>query len=259
MSHLYAVSQGDLTGWAHITKFGVNRVILGNALPATIWEAGGAYNWLAAPTVLEVLSSSAADTALGVGARTVRILGLDGNWDPQEEIVTLNGVAPVLTTKLFLRINQFTVASAGTSLTNVGNVILRSAGLTRDYIAIGKGIARTMVFSVPRAHDMLINLFACTPFDDITTNNAMILESRVRDHVHGRVYYSAGVKVLVSAAGPYHHMADPPVYFGEKTDYSWECTASSVNAARGAAVYISASLVNRELANDPNTSEHPRW
>jgi hypothetical protein len=261
MSHLYAVSQGDLTGWEHITKFGINKTIQGNALPVTIWEFGGPYNWITASHTLELLSSSASDTALGVGARTVRISGLDANFDRQMEIVTLNGVTPVSTTLSWFRINSMAVASAGTSLTNIGNITLRSPGpgLVREYIAAGKGIARSLVFTVPRNHELLLNLFAISGGGVNTTNNAVFLESRVRDNIANRVYFPAGLKINLSSAMPYHHMADPPVYYGEMTDYSWECTESSVNAARAAAVYFSASLVNKEIHGNLDTSEHPRW
>lgn len=261
MSHLYAVSQGDLTGWEHITKFGINKKITSGALPATIWEFGGAYNWITTASPLELVSSSASDTFLGVGARTVLISGLDENWLRQTETVNLNGLTPVATTKSWLRINLLIVASAGTSLTNVGNLTLRSSGggLVRDYIAAGKGIARTLVFSVPQNHDLLINLFAATSGDDDTTNSTIFVEARVKDNILNRVVYPAGLKVLTSGMTPYHHMADPPIFFGERTDYSWEATAASAAGVKGVGIYISASLVNNTLHTTQDTTEHPRW
>ena len=65
-----------------------------------IWITGGVYVWLTAAVTLEAISSDANDTADGTGARTIHVLGLDGNWDEITEDITMNGTsATARTTK----------------------------------------------------------------------------------------------------------------------------------------------------------------
>jgi hypothetical protein len=90
-----------------------------------------------------IVSSSAADTAAGTGARTVNItwMNLDGTL-AGVETVTLNGVTNVnlvTTTKCY--IEKISVLTAGTGLVNAGTITLRSGlgggGVIIGTIAIG--------------------------------------------------------------------------------------------------------------------------
>lgn len=85
-----------------------------------------------------IVSSSAADTAAGTGARTVEItwMSLDGTLTGVET-VTLNGttnVNLVTTTKCY--IERIEVITAGTGLSNAGTITLRS-GLGGGGVIIG--------------------------------------------------------------------------------------------------------------------------
>ena len=72
-----------------------------------------------------VKSSSASDTALGVGARTIRINYLTSAGIALSEIVTLNGTTAVNTVAVNIcYIEKITVVTAGTSLRNVGTITL---------------------------------------------------------------------------------------------------------------------------------------
>jgi hypothetical protein len=261
MSHLYAVSQGDLTGWTHIVKVGVNPTISTGSIPETVWEGGGIYQFLTTPAQLEILSSSGLDTALGTGARSVRISGLDANWDVQVEVVTLNGTTPVTTTLTWWRINSMVIASAGITHVNQGNITLRSlaGGTTREYIAAGIGVARSLIFSVPRGHDLLLNLFAFGSIDTGKDENPVIIEARYHYHIPDTILRPVRLRVNGPQA-PYHHMADPPIFIGEKVDYSWEVIAKSESPNSGVSVYISASLVDNSFHRATvDSQEHPRW
>jgi len=260
MSHLYAVSQGDLTGWTHIVKVGVNPTISTGSIPETVWEGGGIYQFLTTPAQLEILSSSALDTALGTGARSVRISGLDADWNIQQEVVTLNGTTPVTTALTWWRINAMLIASAGSTHVNQGNITLRSlgGGVTREYITAGIGIARSMILSVPRNHDIMINLFAAGSVDTGKDENPVIVEARY--HYHPSDVIFRPVKLRVNGPEhPYHHMADPPIFLPQMTDYSWEVIAKSESPNSGTVVYISASLVDNNIHGHTDTAEHPRW
>ena len=83
-----------------IFKFGFNPDI--NGTEETIWDAGGIYAYPSAATVMKVSSSSTNDTAVGTGARTILVQGLDGDYNEVQEIVTLNGQTAVILPPLFL-------------------------------------------------------------------------------------------------------------------------------------------------------------
>lgn len=111
---------------------------------------------------LKVSSSSADDAAEGTGVRTVQIVGLDANYEPIVETVTLDGQTPVETTGEFLRVSHMRGLTCGTGGVNAGDIhaFLTSEETVTDgvpqtqakrqmMIATGKGQASSLVCSVP--------------------------------------------------------------------------------------------------------------
>lgn len=235
--------------WEHLIKVGINKVVSGNSVPQTIWEAGTLYQYLPTTQVLEIVSSNAADSAAGAGARTVTIVGLDVNWNRQTETITMNGLTPVATSLSWWRINGMFVATAGSTGNNVGNVILRrtGGGITQEYMAAGIGIARSMVYSVPANYSLRVNVLAIGPLDTTTTNNAINCRAKNRNGVTGVIQYPTEAKVMTNLFPPYRHEAHPSVTYDQKTDYSWEVYDSSVNANRAVFLYLSSILVSHEF------------
>lgn len=114
------ISAGDLAGYSAINKFGRNPNIGG--APETIWMYGGRYVYLTSQSTVYAHSADTADSVSGTGARTVTIQGLDGNYESIEETVTVrSGVA---STAQFLRVFRAFVATAGSTGTNEGNIII---------------------------------------------------------------------------------------------------------------------------------------
>jgi len=114
------ISAGDLTGYSAINKFGRNPNIGG--APETIWMYGGRYVYLTSPSTVYAHSADTDDSVSGTGARTVTIQGLDGNYESIEETVTVrSGVA---STAQFLRVFRAFVATAGSTGTNEGDIII---------------------------------------------------------------------------------------------------------------------------------------
>ena len=82
MGYIYAVERlsddpvpGKFLNKINEWKFGFNPDI--STSEETVWDHGGLYSYLAAASVLSVSSANVNDTALGSGARTVQIHGLD--------------------------------------------------------------------------------------------------------------------------------------------------------------------------------------
>ena len=144
------VSLGLHGGLRHITVNGENLDVSA-AAEESIISAGGVYVFPTVSETLNVVSTSASDTAAGVGARTVRIEGLDVGFAPIFEDVVLNGTTIVLTTKSFFRVNRVFVTSSGTSTFNVGIISCTqsTSTLVVRTIATEHSIDGDCVYTVP--------------------------------------------------------------------------------------------------------------
>ena len=105
-----------------IHKFGRNPNI--GAAPETIWQQGGLYTYLTSPSTVFVSSDDADDNPTGNGAQTVTIQGLDANYNQIEATQPVNNL--VGTTE-FLRVFRAFVATAGSTGTNEGNILISTA------------------------------------------------------------------------------------------------------------------------------------
>jgi hypothetical protein len=116
------VSRGNVLGVDYIHKFGRNPNVGG--APETIWQTGGLYTYLTSPSTVFVSSDDADDNPTGNGAQTVTIQGLDANYNVIEATQPVNNLAG---TTEFLRVYRAFVASAGSTGTNEGDVLISTA------------------------------------------------------------------------------------------------------------------------------------
>lgn len=117
------IAQGTVEGFSVIHKFGRNPNI-GNS-PETIWQHGGVYSYLSAPSTVYVTSNAPlVDNPTGNGAQTVTILGLDVNYNEVTETLPVNDTQGSVE---FLRVYRAFVATAGSIGTNDGNVLIATA------------------------------------------------------------------------------------------------------------------------------------
>lgn len=149
---LMDAQHGWIKGWSAASKYGANPSV--STSFEDIWYAGGVLTWLTAAATIEAISDSANDAAAGTGARTIKIEGLDANWDEITETITMNGTsATTATSASFIRVNKAYVVTTGTyGGSNVGNITVRvsSAGSTQAYISATEGGSHKIHLSVPR-------------------------------------------------------------------------------------------------------------
>ena len=122
-----AISQGEIEGYSNVNKFGYNSAI-GSGSFEVIWETGGQYPYQSTAVAVDVVSDDVADDVAGTGARTLKIQGLDGDYNLAEETIDMDGTTTVTTTQTFLRVFRASVETAGTSKTNVGDITIEYAG-----------------------------------------------------------------------------------------------------------------------------------
>lgn len=146
---------------------------------STLWSGGAtSYVQLTAGAAMEVVSASANDAAAGTGARTIRVQGLDGNYVPFSETITMNGVTAVpLVNTSAIAINKVTVLTAGSGLVNAGKIDVRvvSGAVVKASIQAlveSRGESADFVFTVPAGQSVLIKkiqIYARTSTGDLWT------------------------------------------------------------------------------------------
>lgn len=114
------VAKGNVSGHSVVAVEGRSDSL--TTTESDIWLQGGTLVYFTSASTLKFTSTSASDTAAGTGARTVLVEGLDANYAPISEIITLNGQTAVTTVNSYLRLLDFIVLTAGSAENNVGNI-----------------------------------------------------------------------------------------------------------------------------------------
>ncbi|MBD2076200.1 hypothetical protein H6F86_20435 [Phormidium sp. FACHB-592] len=121
---------------------------------------------LAGNQSIEIISTSASDSALGSGVRTVELVYLDAAYNLQKTTVTLNGILAVSVQKDGASVTPQAIwwmhtLTAGTGLTAAGNIILRiaGAGAELEQITSGGNMSLSARCAVPLGYDAYIPSF----------------------------------------------------------------------------------------------------
>jgi hypothetical protein len=213
------VARGQITFHEAFCQFGIN----GNVEQAyeTLWVPGGAYTFPAAAAATTVSSANAADTALGVGARTVLIDGLNASYERVTEVATLNGQTGVSLTNQYLRVNRITVLSAGSNGTSSGFIYVGTGtvtdGVPANVINQSGTVANeseSAFYTVPKGYTAFLNRWTMSSSNS-TANAATRFNLRVRPF--GGVF---GYKAVynIPANGIYECGAVYPVAIPERAD-----------------------------------------
>lgn len=236
MNFLTMAGLGMIPGCVRVTALGHNPNIAVAGTAADVWEGGGDYPFLAAASQLEVLSASANDTAAGTGCRTVLVSGLDANYNPISETLTMNGVTPVPTVRSYLRVNVFTSVTSGSGHTNAGDITLRvvSGGTTQHIMRAGIGFANSAVFSVQAGNTLFIlsEVFSVLAPDPKTNAGAFMGAQLISSTGNKRI----PLVFEIISTQVYRHDAVLGIVLGEKSDVTLRCTnAQQINTNCSAA------------------------
>lgn len=132
-----------------------------------VWNVGGLLTYPSTAGKISVSSSSTSDTSAGTGARTIKIIGLDSNYDRLEETITMNGTSTVTSTNNFLRINSAYVVTSGSNETNVGDITFVIGGNNQGVISATIGQTQRSHFTVPKGFRLFL-----IGFEANSTSNA---------------------------------------------------------------------------------------
>jgi len=113
----------------------------------TLWD--GLPSVFTLPTTATTMSIGTTAVTADSGAK-VQISGLDSDWNAITEIVTLDGLTPVVTTNSFIRINGMAMTSPATGRTsNVGTITAKYNASTLSQINPTIGRTQAGIYTVP--------------------------------------------------------------------------------------------------------------
>ena len=231
------VARGHIEGHKTLFKFGSNPDINGSL--ETVWSQGGIYSYPAAAIQMKVSSSSTDDAALGTGARTVFIYGLDANYNEITEVVTLNGQTEVLTVNSYLRVSRAYVVTAGSGETAAGTIYVGTGVVTAGVpatvyavITLGENQTTMAVWTVPAKHTLYVHRGF---FSAASSNTTHTILGKFLIRTVGGVFRNAADITVTSGAVPYDF--EIPLAIPEKTDIEARATALS-----GSNFYVTAAF-----------------
>jgi len=163
------------------------------------------------------------------------ISGLDANYWPISEVVTLDGTTPVSTAKSFLRVNSAVILAG----TNVGNISVKSGVTVVGYISIGKGLTQACNFTVPVGHSLFI--FRIDLTSGTVNGNKYLTYRNVTRSETGRVLR---VAEATWQSGMQSFDRQVPFKIAEKTDFQFEAKSSSSD--NEISIFVEAILCKNE-------------
>jgi hypothetical protein len=238
------VARGQITGHKSLFKFGNNSDINGSL--ETIWSYGGVYVYPTSAIQMKVSSSSANDAALGTGARTVSVQGLDQNYNEVAETVTLTGQTEVLTTNTFIRVFRAFVITAGSGGTAAGTIYVGTGTVTAGVpetvyaeIALGENQTTMAMWTVPAGYTLYVSRGT---FSAASNNAAQYILGKFVVRPFGGVFRNAADVTANSSAVPYDF--EIPLAIPEKSDIEARAIALS-----GTNFYVTASFEGIYIQN----------
>ena len=211
-----------------------------------IWPGGILYPFKSTATTMEVFSTNAADTAAGVGARTLVVNGLDANYNEISETVTLNG-ATVAMVNTYIAINSAFVATSGSSNGSVGDIHIRDSGggTVRGIVDAVYGTMRSSIYTVPAGHTLsVISTFGCV--NRVTAGGQANYITMATGQRISNGTIRLPLEFTFSSTAPYRHDAKPGIVTTERNSFFLRCTAQS------AAVDLTAAWLGILKKNVPS-------
>ena len=142
----YSIALGDVPGYETWNKFGYNdNISIGTEIVANF---GGTWTPMVAAETMTVVSTSAADVAGSTGAASVLISGVDQTYSHVQELVSLTGLTPVVTTTEFRGINRVVIFLAGSGRVNAGDISVTSTTGTaiQALLIAGQGTTQQCIY-----------------------------------------------------------------------------------------------------------------
>ena len=224
-----AIAGGLFTGYSIVNKFGTNGDIDTGTVPEDMWDVGGVYTGFPDSDLelVEVVSSDANDAAAGTGARTIRISGLDANYDVQSETITLNGTTPVDSVNTYRRVNTATIQSAGSGRVNAGTITIRHTTTTANVfgsIVAGRNQTNIGAYTIPAGYTGYMRHL----HGSIRGGTNATIDGNIWTRAFGGVFRSRR-PFTIGLNAPLNDTIYGGLVFTEKSDITIRITSASAN------------------------------
>jgi hypothetical protein len=150
-NNYFAIAKGEVTDKSTVFISGGNLQANPANMPETVWNVGGAYPWSAwngGNKRLYLVSTSASDT------HSVLLSGLDNNYNPISEVVTLQGTTPVASAlSTYFRLNSAMYLDG--DFANIGDITIKigsASGTTVGMIGDTEGLTSMSIYTVPAGY-----------------------------------------------------------------------------------------------------------
>ena len=210
------VQKGLVTNFSGIQKFGLNTSV-GSGAFETVWDGDNTYTY---PSSSGTATATSSDT-VSDNTGTVKIFGLDSNYDLAEETLTIGGSAGTVS---FIRVFRAIMISANTGNTNVGTITITVSSTTVAQIRDGYGQTLMCVYTIPRKYNAYLM--------QIDLGSSKDLENEIRfiskEIDNGNVW---NTKAFITTRGGFvEKNYAVPVKFTEKTDLELVAKASATSS-----------------------------
>ena len=138
-----------------------------------IWDVGGDYNWTSEASYLQVITNNIQDGITGLGARKIKIFGVDSDFNSLTEEISLLGNGTVFSTNQFRRVFETHILESGTyhganyniidtGVSGSGLVLSRidGGGGTIDTSDYGLATSQQSIYTIPAGKTAYISRIA---------------------------------------------------------------------------------------------------
>jgi hypothetical protein len=214
-----SVQKGLINNFDGVHKFGLNTAV-GTSFE-TIWDGNNTYTY---PSSAGTATATSSDTASD-NTGTVKIFGLDSNYDLAEETLTIGGSAGSTS---FIRVFRAFMVSANTGTGNVGVITITVSSTTVAQIRAGYGQTLMCVYTVPRKYNAYLM--------QIDVGSSKDLENEIRfitKKINGVGSVFTTKAFITTRGGFVEKNYAVPVKIEEKTDIELIGKASATSAISG--------------------------
>ena len=210
-----SIQRGNVGNFSGVHKFGLNTAV-GSSDFETVWDGNNTYTY---PSSSGTATATSSDSDDNTG--TVKIFGLDSNYDLAEETLTIGGSAGTVS---FIRVFRAVMVSANTGTANVGTITITVSSTTVAQIRAGYGQTLMCVYTIPRKYNAYLM--------QIDLGSSKDLENEIRfiskEIDNGNVW---NTKAFITTRGGFvEKNYVVPVKFTEKTDLELVAKASATSS-----------------------------
>ena len=210
-----SIQRGNVGNFSGVHKFGLNTAV-GSGAFETVWDGNNTYTY---PSSSGTATATSSDTDDNTG--TVKIFGLDSNYDFAEETLTIGGSAGTIN---FIRVFRAVMITANTGTANVGTITITVSTTTVAQIRAGYGQTLMCVYTIPRNYNAYLM--------QIDLGSSKDLENEIRfiskEIDNGNVWNTRAF--ITTRGGFMEKNYAVPVKFTEKTDLELVAKASATSS-----------------------------